>query len=87
MIAKMLAALIDSREEISSVVDVGAGSGRVLQELSVIRPDCNYWELIFGNAPKAWLRRSAGPRTSGTCGTDAGPAARQPLRWTNPSRS
>ena len=34
MIAQMLAALVDRHEEISSVVDVGAGNGRLLAELS-----------------------------------------------------
>ena len=39
MIAEMLAALVDRQEGVKSVVDVGAGTGRLLEELSVIRPD------------------------------------------------
>ena len=61
MIAKMLAALIDSRDEISSVVDVGAGSGRVLQELSVIRPDLQLLGIDLRQRPKTWLAGRLGP--------------------------
>jgi hypothetical protein len=39
MIAEMLATLIDRQEGVNSVVDIGAGNGRLLQELSAIRPD------------------------------------------------
>jgi SAM-dependent MidA family methyltransferase len=39
MIAQMLATLIDRQEGVSSVIDVGAGNGRLLEELSLIRPD------------------------------------------------
>ena len=52
MIATMLAALIDNRDEISSVVDVGAGSGRVLQELSAIRPDLQLLGIDLRKRPK-----------------------------------
>jgi SAM-dependent MidA family methyltransferase len=39
MIAKMLAALVDRQEGVNSVVDIGAGNGRLLEELAAIRPD------------------------------------------------
>ena len=39
MIAEMLAALVDRHSEIAHVVDIGAGNGRLLEQLSVIRPD------------------------------------------------
>jgi SAM-dependent MidA family methyltransferase len=39
MIAKMLAALVDRQEGVNSVVDIGAGDGRLLEELAAIRPD------------------------------------------------
>lgn len=52
MIAKMLATLVDSREEISSVVDVGAGSGGVLQELAVLRPDLQLLGIDLRQRPK-----------------------------------
>ncbi|MGH3339322.1 MAG: hypothetical protein ACRDPL_10890, partial [Propionibacteriaceae bacterium] len=51
MIAKMLADLIDSRDEISSVVDVGAGGGGVLQELSMIRPDLHLLGIDLRKRP------------------------------------
>jgi len=39
MIAQMLATLVDRQDGVSSVIDVGAGSGRLLEELAAIRPD------------------------------------------------
>ena len=39
MIAQMLAAVVDRHNEIAHVVDIGAGNGRLLEELSAIRPD------------------------------------------------
>jgi SAM-dependent MidA family methyltransferase len=39
MIAEMLATLIDRQEGVNSVVDIGAGNGRLLQALSATRPD------------------------------------------------
>ena len=52
LIVKMLAALIDSRDEISSVVDVGAGSGRLLAELSAIRPGLQLLGIDLRERPK-----------------------------------
>jgi hypothetical protein len=52
MIAKTLAALIDSRDEISTVVDVGAGSGRLLEELSAIRPDLQLLGIDLRKRPR-----------------------------------
>ena len=34
MIAQMLATLVDRQDGVSSVIDVGAGSGRLLEELA-----------------------------------------------------
>ena len=39
MIAQMLATLVDRHEGVGCVVDVGAGDGRLLEELAAIRPD------------------------------------------------
>jgi len=39
MVAQMLATLVDRQEGVRAVVDVGAGSGRLLEELAAIRPD------------------------------------------------
>jgi Putative S-adenosyl-L-methionine-dependent methyltransferase len=39
MIAQMLATLADRQEGVGSLVDIGAGNGRLLRELSAIRPD------------------------------------------------
>ena len=39
MVAQMLATLVDGQQEVKTVVDVGAGSGRLLGELAAIRPD------------------------------------------------
>jgi len=39
MVAEMLATLVDRQEGVKTVVDVGAGSGRLLEELAAIRPD------------------------------------------------
>jgi hypothetical protein len=39
VIAQMVANLVDRQEGVSSVIDVGAGNGRLLEELTAIRPD------------------------------------------------
>jgi SAM-dependent MidA family methyltransferase len=39
MIAQMLATIVDRHDEIARVVDIGAGNGRLLEELAAIRPD------------------------------------------------
>ena len=39
LIGQMLAALVDRHEGVGCVVDVGAGNGRLLEELAAIRPD------------------------------------------------
>ena len=39
VIAQMVATLVDRQVGISSVIDVGAGNGRLLEELTAIRPD------------------------------------------------
>jgi SAM-dependent MidA family methyltransferase len=52
LIAKALAALIDRQDEIRRVVDVGAGSGRLLQELSAIRPDLQLLGIDLRRRPE-----------------------------------
>jgi SAM-dependent MidA family methyltransferase len=52
MIAEMLAALVNRHKEIAHVVDVGAGNGRLLQELSVIRPDLRLLGIDLRTRPE-----------------------------------
>jgi 2-polyprenyl-3-methyl-5-hydroxy-6-metoxy-1,4-benzoquinol methylase len=52
MLAQMLAALVDRHEEINSVVDVGAGNGRLLEELSAIRPDLQLLGIDLRKRPE-----------------------------------
>lgn len=52
MIAQMLAALVDRHDEIAHVIDVGAGNGRLLQELSVIRPDLQLLGIDLRKRPE-----------------------------------
>jgi SAM-dependent MidA family methyltransferase len=39
MIAQMLATLVDHQVGVKNIVDIGAGNGRLLEELAAIRPD------------------------------------------------
>jgi SAM-dependent MidA family methyltransferase len=52
VIAKLLAALVDRHREISTVVDIGAGNGRLLAELSAIRPDLQLLGIDLRTRPK-----------------------------------
>jgi SAM-dependent MidA family methyltransferase len=52
MIAQLLAALADRHDEITSVIDVGAGNGRLLGELSAIRPDLHLLGIDLRTRPK-----------------------------------
>jgi SAM-dependent MidA family methyltransferase len=52
MIARMLAELVDRHEEIRGVVDIGAGSGRLLEELSTIRPELDLIGIDLRKRPK-----------------------------------
>ena len=53
MIAEMLAALVNRHKEIAHVVDVGAGNGRLLEELSVIRPDLRLLGIDLRTRPES----------------------------------
>jgi SAM-dependent MidA family methyltransferase len=57
MIAQMLAALIDRQQGISSVIDVGAGNGRLLEQLSAIRPDLRLLGIDMRTRPKRLPKR------------------------------
>jgi SAM-dependent MidA family methyltransferase len=57
MIAQMLAALVDRHGEINHVVDVGAGNGRLLDELSVIRPDLQLLGIDLRRRPEGLARQ------------------------------
>ena len=57
MIAEMLAALVDRHSEIAHVVDIGAGNGRLLEQLSVIRPDLRLLGIDLRTRPDALARQ------------------------------
>jgi SAM-dependent MidA family methyltransferase len=52
LIAEMLAAVVDRHDEIAHVVDIGAGNGRLLEELSMIRPDLRLLGIDLRTRPK-----------------------------------
>jgi SAM-dependent MidA family methyltransferase len=52
MVAQMLGALLDRHAEISSVIDVGAGNGLLLEELSAIRPDLQLLGIDLRKRPE-----------------------------------
>ena len=87
MVAQMLAALVDRHEEISSVVDVGAGNGRLLAELSAIRPDLHLLGIDLRERPEglpaqvSWAQDLWDVRYG--CWTSGEAVA----RWPGPSRS
>jgi SAM-dependent MidA family methyltransferase len=52
MIAEMLAAVVERHDEIGHVVDIGAGNGRLLEELSAIRPDLQLLGIDLRKRPE-----------------------------------
>jgi hypothetical protein len=51
MIAQMLATLVDRQEGVRSVIDVGAGNGALLEELSAIRPELHLVGIDLRSRP------------------------------------
>ena len=81
LIAELVSGLVVARPEITRVVDIGAGDGRLLGQLADrcadgrLR-DLGCAELTFGPDPRSCRTESTGPRTCGTSGMRVGPVER-----------
>ena len=91
LIADLVSGLVAARPDITRVVDVGAGDGRLLVQVADRCADGRLRDLgcaesIFDPGPRSCRSASTGRRTSGTSGTGAGPVGKPTPCWLRTDR-